>query len=185
MSTRVAPSAAPHASPALRRCACCWTIPTWTSTTPAASSTAPWSAQITWLRIWQLLGRWFSNIPEFLFPWCCLILLGISTRSSLFHMFYHIVFNGPKKKLKSSQAWLLQHDTLDINLSRSDGTSALMCLSGMDSLTIEVGDWSLVLKFRCVFTFFLCCCCSKRWMKTMNCHDSPHISFQTKVYFFC
>lgn len=37
-------------------------------------------------------------------------------------------------------AWLLQHDTLDINLQRSDGTSALMCLSGMDSLTIEVGE---------------------------------------------
>lgn len=37
-------------------------------------------------------------------------------------------------------AWLLQHETLDINLRRSDGTSALMALSGMDSVTIEVGE---------------------------------------------
>ena len=37
-------------------------------------------------------------------------------------------------------AWLLQHDTLDINLRREDGTTALMHLSGTDSLVIEIGE---------------------------------------------
>lgn len=37
-------------------------------------------------------------------------------------------------------AWLLQHDTLDLNLRREDGTTALMHLSGTDSMTIEIGE---------------------------------------------
>lgn len=35
--------------------------------------------------------------------------------------------------------WLLQHD-LDLNLRREDGTTALMHLSGTDSMTIEIGE---------------------------------------------
>jgi len=41
-------------------------------------------------------------------------------------------------------AFLLEQETLDINLRRSDGTTALMHLSGIDSLTIEIGESEVV-----------------------------------------
>ena len=110
--------------------------------------------------IWYYM--WFSS---FCFR-DSIILLGISTG------FPH-VFSVSSVSHVLSQAWLLQHDTLDINLQRSDGTSALMCLSGMDSLTIEVGDWSSlwVLKFRigCFCMFFV----APKDGFTMIYHDLP------------